>query len=181
MHEAGHALIAGLETPGLLIRVTLRRSARVPAIACSIRRRRRKPPPLGLIDRTLRQLMAGRAAEALIYGDVSAGSGGSGNSDLAKATTLVLACLTTFASIPATGDWPGSAGMTRRMPRGRSRCDRICRSGSTGGCGRRTGVALRLLGSHRATLTTVVEALLAQETLSGEEVACHLTAGAAKS
>ena len=46
---------------------------------------------LGYRDDMLAMLMAGRAAEQIVVGKVSAGSGGSDNSDLARATKMALA------------------------------------------------------------------------------------------
>ncbi len=48
------------------------------------------------IAKMLRELLAGRAAEELFFGHVSGGSGGSPDSDLARATTLAVSCEATW-------------------------------------------------------------------------------------
>ncbi len=91
VHEAGHAVAAvalGLPAPHAL------------AVTEAGGRARMRAGPEALtneeVHRHLVQLLAGRAAEALACGAVSAGAGGDAHSDLARATALAAAAEASF-------------------------------------------------------------------------------------
>lgn len=91
VHECGHALICAARGPGEVTRVMLTRDGGYTS--------RRGVPPTGLpqdIADELCVLMAGRAAESLVFGDISTGAGGAEDSDLAQATELAVAIDTRF-------------------------------------------------------------------------------------
>lgn len=98
IHEAGHTIAYLACGPGVFEGVSLvdGRDGRGVTLAnleklvgpASVTRR--------LVRRHLRALLAGRAAEIELLGDVSSGAGGSAKSDLARATRL---------AVQAVGDW----------------------------------------------------------------------------
>jgi ATP-dependent Zn protease len=60
------------------------------------------------IDSMLKVLLAGRAAEQVILGEVSTGAGGTAQSDLAKATLLATTAAANFGFSPTIGlNWLG--------------------------------------------------------------------------
>lgn len=69
-------------------------------------------PTRGDVLRSLRVLLAGRAAERVCLGEVSAGAGGSDASDLARATRLALTATTSFGlgDEPAALVWRAGGG-----------------------------------------------------------------------
>jgi hypothetical protein len=91
VHEAGHAAIACLDRPGSVRSVTVRQFGKYgghlmsDGLGSSITR--------GQVRVSLRLLLAGRAAEQVLMGDVSAGAGGCADSDLALATKLAVDAL----------------------------------------------------------------------------------------
>ncbi|GGH63830.1 AAA family ATPase [Frigidibacter albus] len=85
IHECGHALVATALGRNDVTRVALS--------AAGGETMRTRLPAAGTVqdfDRELTILLAGRAAEVLVLGDPSAGSGGGRESDLAVASTLAL-------------------------------------------------------------------------------------------
>lgn len=86
-HEAGHAIVATALGASRVVRMTLLRDGGETV--------RRQADRIGTWDDILDELathLAGRAAERLLYGNVSAGAGGGPASDLAIATELAVAC-----------------------------------------------------------------------------------------
>lgn len=106
VHEAGHVLAILHDRPEDLTMVTVRQTARSGGgiLTSNDDRRPITPPEL---ECNLILLLAGRAAEEVILGSVSAGAGGSETSDLARATALATAASTAWG---LTGDgllWQG--------------------------------------------------------------------------
>lgn len=86
VHEAGHAIGAhftGLGTPRRIAIHAGGGYVETPKLSAS--------PTKAEIEAALVMLMAGRAAERLLLGEVSAGAGGARDSDLSKATSLAAA------------------------------------------------------------------------------------------
>jgi cell division protease FtsH len=94
VHEAGHAVVASLLSPGSLVRVSIRGSGDIGGWT----RLQRDPEAMtrDRVEIVLRTLLAGRAAEEVVLGMPSAGAGGSPDSDLGRASwlaaTAVLSC-----------------------------------------------------------------------------------------
>ncbi|OYU37398.1 MAG: AAA family ATPase [Pseudorhodobacter sp. PARRP1] len=92
VHECGHAVVCAALGLGTVRRILLARSGGGAVMW--------DPTPRhGLMTdlaATLCQHMAGRAAERLIFGEVSAGSGGTAESDLAKATAIAVGIHTRY-------------------------------------------------------------------------------------
>jgi cell division protease FtsH len=87
VHEAGHAVLHAVLSPGTLVRADLRRAGG------AVGGVQGRPEPGKAIDNRwvregLAMLLGGRAAEHEILGAPSGGAGGSADSDLAKATAL---------------------------------------------------------------------------------------------
>lgn len=92
LHECGHAIACKILEIGPVKRVMIDRDGGggVTFEADA------KHGTVGDLRNRLTQLMAGRAAEHLVLGSVSAGAGGGADSDLAKATTLACAIHTQY-------------------------------------------------------------------------------------
>lgn len=87
VHEAAHAIATATYMPGWLLAVTL--FAPGEALGQTIRRSGRSMEVTSRsIDNELVLLLAGRAAEEAILGEITAGAGGGETSDLARATLL---------------------------------------------------------------------------------------------
>ncbi len=93
VHEAGHAVAVLDDRPGDLTMVTVRQTATTGGgIMATIDDKR--PVTRDEMARKLVRLLAGRAAEEVVLGDVTAGAGGSENSDLGRATVLATISVT---------------------------------------------------------------------------------------
>ncbi len=159
VHETGHALSALLSTQGApeLTFVSI-----IPRMDGSLGFTASMPPEGAIMTRTavlerLRTILAGRAAEEVVYGkqDLSLSSGGSTSSDLAVATRLATSviCMSGFGT-------DGSLHWTTAPTPAQSRqVDALLRN-----CYRS---ALALLREHRALLDRVATELVAHQELDG--------------
>lgn len=162
VHETGHALSALLSTTGApeLTFVSI-----IPRMDGSLGFTASMPPEGAVLTRTavferLRTILAGRAAEEVVYGknDLSLSSGGSTSSDLAVATRLAtnVICTSGFGT-------DGSLHWTTMpTPAQAGQIDVLLRSGYR--------AALALLRQHRLTLEHIAVALVAQQELDGDAV-----------
>ena len=93
IHEAGHAVVRHSLAIGSMISLSVDGDNGGYAIVSigSL-----ELPDEEHVVQVMAMLLAGRAAEELVFGNVTAGSGGSSTSDLAKATELALAMETTL-------------------------------------------------------------------------------------
>ncbi len=87
VHEAGHAVVAHTLGFGVPARLTIDNGRPFTEIP----EEEMVPETSARFERTLAMLLAGRAAEEIVLDEASAASGGSGSSDLARATRLALA------------------------------------------------------------------------------------------
>jgi ATP-dependent Zn protease len=93
-HEAGHVVAGWLARPENMVLATLYRAG---GHGGFVRMRGgRENYVRADVEAELRILLAGRASEEIIFGEASSGSGGDGSSDLAMATRLALASLTSL-------------------------------------------------------------------------------------
>jgi len=99
VHEAGHAVISHRITPGCVRAVSIvgRGDA---AGYTSTRQRPRASPTRADVELDIVGTLAGRAAEIVILGEASTGSGGSQDSDLGIATRHATALLTSYGLGP---------------------------------------------------------------------------------
>lgn len=126
--------------------------------------------PLSLLSDIEAELainLAGRAAEQLIFGEVSGGSGGGSESDLARATGLALS-LDTRLGLGAYGpvwmDLPSEISL--RDPEVRTRIRNRIEAAEDR--------AHAILAAHRAHLKAMAETLLRERELAGEALAAWL-------
>ena len=89
LHEAGHAVAAAVVRPGKLVGASIVDRGNVGGSVYSVAHR--IPSDRAAVRVEIAELLSGRAAEEVILGDASGGSGGSRDSDLALATTLAVA------------------------------------------------------------------------------------------
>jgi len=86
VHECGHAIVAAALRNSTVTRITL-----LPDGGETARQQRHNASMMSDIEVELATQLAGRAAEAVVFAQVSAGCGGGAESDLAHATRLALA------------------------------------------------------------------------------------------
>lgn len=166
VHEAGHALVLALEQPGALRHASIaRRSDSDGQVAALLAE---APIDESALNAILQRLLAGRAAEHVVIGRVTAGSGGHEDSDLAQATRIALAAETAlgFSDQPLLwrGLWDvraigpvllGNPHLAERVnTRLEAAWDRVC----------------ALLRAHRDTLDEITGHLLARGALGGAEI-----------
>jgi hypothetical protein len=165
IHEAGHAVASALLRPGKLIGVNVvkrgNRGGQAAAVAADL------STESGIHDEIM-ELLAGRAAEEVVLGSVSGGSGGSDSSDLARATQLALAEETAFGLGGGGLVWMGQPdaktvstlllGSPEVAGRVRIRLDGIYAE------------ILALLNLHHTAVRVVAAELLLKVSLTGPEV-----------
>ncbi len=155
IHECGHALVTAALGHGQIQHIALDRTGGQTRI--------RRAPRAGLIadhSDLLAELMAGRAAERLIFGEVTSGAGGPDDSDLALATRVALAIETRFGLgaegplwLGETTDWLHDKAMRHRL---RARIEAA------------EAQALQILTPYRALLKDMAQALATRRELSGQ-------------
>ena len=158
IHECGHALVTAALGHGQIQHIALDRTGGQTRI--------RRAPRAGLIaDHTdlLAELMAGRAAERLIFGTVTSGAGGPDDSDLALATRVALAIETRFG-LGAEGPlWLGESSDWLHDKATRQRLRARIEVAET--------QALQILTPHRALLEDMAQTLASHRELSGKDAA----------
>jgi ATP-dependent Zn protease len=184
VHEAGHALLtltAPLGAAGLSwASITPRANGSLGFVA--------RGPDEQLfsthaeMEENTRMILAGRAAEEVVFGraSISTGAGGPGNSDLAAASRTVMRMLTQFGFSEASGllwvDWRAdgepmavTAEAIRNLPLGneilheaRSTLERLY------------GETIERITTHRAALDRIVALLIARQDVSPEELAAAM-------
>jgi AAA+ superfamily predicted ATPase len=158
IHECGHALVTAALGHGQIQHIALDRTGGQTRI--------RRAPRAGLIaDHTdlLAELMAGRAAERLIFGEVTSGAGGPDDSDLALATRVALAIETRFGLgaegplwLGESSDWLHDKATRQRL---RARIEAA------------EAQALAILANHRNLLEDMAQTLASHRELSGKDAA----------
>ncbi|WP_417246095.1 hypothetical protein [Celeribacter sp.] len=163
LHEAGHALMAHHLAPDSVRKIILTPTGG---------ETQRAPLPAALtkadIEGELATLLAGRAAERLVLGNASSGSGGSQSSDLALATRRALDLETRLGL--------GSEGLTHtdasvpQLLTDQARRVRVHKH-----LQKAEARAMELLKARQAELDALAEELVAKREISGEEVKriCH--------
>ncbi|QDD95123.1 ATP-dependent Zn proteases [Roseomonas mucosa] len=166
VHEAGHALIQELEQPGTLKYVSIREDAlsaghvAVDTVSDDLTE--------AWLSMHLRRFLAGRAAEEVVLGHVTGGSGGPINSDLARATWLAVNADTAMGMSRRPLLWLGLwddqhlATLLLTRPELAQRTEERLAGAYAEVCG--------LLREHRATLNKLAAELIQREVLTGAEV-----------
>lgn len=170
VHEAGHVIVRTLSSlpPPQAVRVGAGTSAvETPVLPFFT-------PETA--DEVLRELLAGRAAERIILGQVSSGAGEGASSDLAQATILAAKMETEWGFSSGAPIWQSaSALMALGLPAG-------LRAAVQQRLGAAELAAEDLLRQHRVTLMRLTDILLERRELAGQDlldVLCDLglTAG----
>nr|WP_255455679.1 hypothetical protein [Salipiger sp. PrR007] len=108
IHESGHAIVATLLGAGPVRRMQISRDGGSTSRASAIRQGTAPE-----VENELTIILAGRAAERLCLGAISAGAGGSVESDLAQASALQLQFDREFGLGINGNGWLGPANMQR--------------------------------------------------------------------
>ena len=169
IHEAGHAFVAKALGLGRVTRVAI-------TGAGGMTERTRAPTQARLEDlgHELTVMMAGRAAERLVLGDVTAGSGGDETSDLAQATRLAVAIEAQLGLGEMGPVWYGEADtLLLRSPQLFSRVRARVEAAEA--------QALEALRPHLGSLRALATRLIAERELTGEELRQALLLPAAPS
>ncbi|MCA3360050.1 MAG: AAA family ATPase [Roseomonas sp.] len=172
VHEAGHAVVGWLDRPRSIVRLSISYG---PDSGGYVRSTQEDSLfTRAALERRLRCLLAGRAAEEILCGEPSSGAGGAEESDLAKATML---------SVTALASW----GLGRSQPllwRGAPTATGVHATLAQDPMLAREVNALltrthqdahAMLTANLPSLTRVVDALLARETLGCDELADLIT------
>jgi ATP-dependent Zn protease len=171
-HEAGHAVVGWLDRPRSIVRLSI--SAGPDAGGYVRSTQEDSLFTRAALERRLRCLLAGRAAEEILVGEPSSGAGGAKESDLAKATML---------SVTAIASW----GLGRSQPllwRGAPTATTLHETLARDPMLAREVNALltralrdahAMLTANLPSLVRVVDALLARETLDCDELADLIT------
>ncbi|MBI3444457.1 MAG: AAA family ATPase [Magnetospirillum sp.] len=168
VHEAGHALVAVLQNLLCLRQVTIRQTQATGG-GVFIDGEGMTLATLSDIDQMLTRLLAGRAAEEIILGEASSGAGGGQESDLAKATMLCTAAITSLGLIGADHlIWQGQP-TAENIDLLLARRPDIAKQVKTSMAEayERSKV---LLTAHRDTIQAIIDRLLEVEAMSGQEV-----------
>jgi cell division protease FtsH len=164
VHEAGHALVSAATGRADVAMLAIQSDGGVTATSLH-----RTGEDRAAIEAQLSISMAGRAAERLLLGQVSAGSGGDPGSDLATATRLATALEASWG-LGSTLIWQGPIeGIEARLRDDtglRARVETHLRNAETR--------ASRILTTHRALLEDMAAALDAAGVLAGPQLAAFL-------
>jgi ATP-dependent Zn protease len=166
VHEAAHAVVVALTRPQDLDSLSvIGRGGNLGGLVTKSE---------GISDSTeadviaiLRELLAGRAAEEVVFGDFSGGAGGSPDSDLARATLLALSCEASWG-LGNTLTWFGNLEAEEV---GRFLCSRPDISQRVE---RRLAAAyestLEMVRKRQTSISALADTLLEREVLNGDEV-----------
>lgn len=168
LHEAGHATIAAALHLGRITRLVL-----TPQGGETHRQRAGTESLLSDIEDDICYDLAGRAAERLILGTISAGAGGPAQSDLASATDKALKIEIAYGLGPDGPVWVEAPTVimlqnTNLRDRVRKRLDKA------------EARAVQVLSEHRAMLEALAKALMAERSLNEEQIA-EIVAGVRES
>jgi len=158
VHEAGHTVVAAALRLGTIQRMSISRDGGQVASQLVIGH-----GVLTEIENEICQDLAGRAAEAMIFGEVSAGAGGSLTSDLSQATRRALMIETNWGLGDLGPIWmpaPETVLLTDEQLRNRVRARMEAAEER----------ALAILTMHRANLISLAETLLEKRSMREEEI-----------
>jgi ATP-dependent Zn protease len=165
LHEAAHALVAEIKSPGSVDYVSLADAGEMLG-GCAVRRISGNQGRDAIEDRVT-ALLAGRAVEELLLGGAQAGCGGSVNSDLSLATgTLLRARL--CQGLYGEAAWRGDIGPAEvaAILRGRPDLHRWIEKRLAA----LQDEALGILAQHDVELVAIAGMLTENTVLTGEEV-----------
>jgi ATP-dependent Zn protease len=174
VHEAGHALVHYVLGLGPIDGVTAESGkGAFGSLGFTLDRADTR----GWVDDVLTMFLAGRAAELVILGEVTAGAGGTPDSDLARATEIALALERTDglgSDLPLL--YRPSVNSTAVLDGDRDLASRVHAH-----LVRAQTRASEIIARHRAALEALAAALVEAQALEGAEVVRILEAAGAKS
>jgi ATP-dependent Zn protease len=166
IHEAAHAVVIAATRPSDIIAVSVRPTGALLG-GTIIKVGADHGSTSADVATMLRELLAGRAAEEMVFGGVSGGSGGPPGSDLARATMLAVSCEATWGlgkSLAWHGDMTADeAGRFISL-----RPDIAARVEAR--LAAAYAEALEMLSARRPAVEALAAALLEREVLSGDDV-----------
>ena len=165
VHEAGHAIaVARLLGPGAVVEASI--FSRPGAHGTMSWRTTTRPGTLDDLEGDITVLLAGRAAEAVLCGSVSAGAGGPTGSDLERATRIAAAAIGAFGLAgPHPEVWLAEAERT-----GAILAHATARAAVAALLGRLHGAATELIRSERDAVERVAQALADRGRVGGDEL-----------
>ena len=165
VHEAGHAIAAAANGAAVPVALAIGSGGGWAAFAMPTGHQTRND-----IRADLCRLLAGRAAERLVLGNISAGAGGGAESDLAKATQIATATEISWG-LGASRVWLGDAeaSLSRLM------LDAHLRQRVETQLARSETEALQILTRFKPELIALATALCTQKRIEGEELERHLS------
>ena len=164
-HEAGHALAVLLRCPSALTTVSIRQSG-IAGGATGWATAAADVDTREGIAGVLRDILAGRAAEEVVYGEACAGCGGPAQSDLAQATLIAASAELAWGlgeALSWRGD-PEPETLPHMLALHRDVAVRVEARLRAG-----LAEARELLSLHRRELDALAAAVAERETLTGEE------------
>lgn len=174
-HEAGHAVAASLLlAPGTLMSVGLRRSGNTGGVTI-LRSDRARVATEAEVDVSLVFLLAGRAAEEILIGSVSAGAGGDHGSDLALATATALHAVSAFGFGAGGLVWRGKQDIND-VPSVLSRNPGLAAE-VRGRLALAYGRALHFITDHQTEVSRVADELLSLTVLDASEIEALVKGG----
>lgn len=164
VHEAGHALAMVLEQPGAMTHVSTVVRGGAAGTVTGVADLPLTQVTIGI---HIRQTLAGRAAELIVNGFVTGGSGGPLESDLAQATKFAAAAETSLGlsgTLLWRGTWSGEslAAVLLAQPRLARRVNRRLN--------REWRAVVALLREHQPALNNIIAELEKQSVLCGDDV-----------
>jgi cell division protease FtsH len=158
VHEAGHAVLGAALRLGRIERMAISASGGEPASRPVV-----SHGTLGDINNEICHDLAGRAAERLVFGEVSAGAGGPAASDLSQATRRALAIETTLGLGELGSLWmpaPETVLLTDEALRARVRARLEAAEAR----------AFEILTTHEAHLLGLAKELLEKRSMAADEI-----------
>ncbi len=173
VHEAGHILVHHVLRLGPILGVTINGPDGAHGTVQFDPDRSEDPD---IADDTLAMLLAGRAAELVVFGHAGSGSGGAADSDLARATNLVIKVERTWGlgqDLPLL--YRPASDNTALLDCDRSLASRIHERLQSA-----QARAIAIISDHRAAFDALVAKLVERQALEGAEVVRILEGGGAQ-
>ena len=173
IHEAAHAVVVAATRPKDIVALSVQKSRG--NLGGLLLEFGNEVATADGVTAIVRELLAGRAAEEVFFGNVCGGSGGSADSDLARATTLAVSCEASWG-LGKTLSWYGDMNADE--------CGRFIsmRPDVAARVEARLAAAyadtLAMVRDRRHSIEALARVLLKREVLTGDDVRTVLTSAA---